>query len=323
MYYQNSRKILIIDPDRDTEKKLLSLFSSEGYQVEISEELTNGLQKLEEIKFDCLIMDVELPEMRGYEALPIIRTVAPKIDVIMTAARNTPELEARVREQDIFYYYIKSFGKEELRLAVHDVFKKLGKIKEVRRINGEAKIPIVDDDPGLNQIPMFMITGATKKTSSRYSPQTDGEYLEADDYVDKPVKATDLLERTKTLLDRYGNVERSEAKSMKEQENTPLYTIGITARLLGVCSATLRLWENKGVIKPSRIGKNRFYSKSDIDRLGCVKYFLQKMRINIAGVKEILDTKFCWEVKNCGKEVRRNCSVYRHCQKLQKSKYSK
>ena len=263
MYYQKSRKILVIDPNHETQKELLSLFSSEGYQVEISEGVTNGLQKLKDIKFDCLIMDVDLPEMKGYKALPIIRTVDPKIDVIMTAARNTPELEARVRERDIFYYYIKSFDREELRLAVHDVFKKLGKIKEVRRMNEEAKILIVDDDPAfveattailksgsykveaaydkeeamekikkeepdlilldvmmqrlddgfticyklkhdpeLKKIPVLMITGVTKKTGFKFSPESDGEYLEADDYVDKPIKAADLLKRVKKLLHR-------------------------------------------------------------------------------------------------------------------------
>jgi len=261
MYYQKSGKVLIINSDRETHKELLSLFASEGYQVEISEGLTNGLQKLKNIKFDCLIVDVELPEMKGYQAFPIIRTVDPKIDVIMTAAHNTPDLEARVREQDIFYYYIKSFDREELRLAVHDVFKKLGKIKEVRRMNEKAKILIVDDDPAfveattailksgsykvaaaydreeamekvrkekpdlilldvmmqrlddgftmcyklkhdpeLKKVPVLIITGVTKKTGFKFSPQTDGEYLEADDYVDKPIKAADLLERVKKLL---------------------------------------------------------------------------------------------------------------------------
>jgi len=256
-------KILIVDPDTDTQKELLSLFSSEGCRVEISEGVTDGLQKLKDIKFDCLIIDVELPEMKGYKALPIVRTVDPKIDVIMTAARNTPELEARVREQDIFYYYIKSFDREELRLAVHDVFKKLGKIKEVRRMNEEAKILIIDDDPAfveattailksgsykvkaaydkeeamekikkekpdlilldvmmqrlddgfticyklkhdpeLKQIPVLIITGVTKKTGFKFSPESDGEYLEANDYVDKPIKATDLLKRVEKLLPR-------------------------------------------------------------------------------------------------------------------------
>lgn len=263
MHYQKIGKVLVLDPDRETQKNLLSLLSSEGYQVQITNGVTDGLQKLKDMKFDCLIMAVELPEMKGYEAYSIIRTVEPKIDVIMTAARNTPELEARVRDHDIFYYYIKSFDTEELRLAVHDVFKKLGKIKEVRRMNEKAKILIVDDDPAfvdattailksgsykveaaydkeeamekikkgkpdlilldvmmqrlddgftmcyklkhdpeLKQIPVLMLTGITEKTGFKFSPETDGEYLEADDYVDKPIKAADLLERVKNLLNR-------------------------------------------------------------------------------------------------------------------------
>ncbi|KKK58279.1 hypothetical protein LCGC14_3046050, partial [marine sediment metagenome] len=97
---------------------------------------------------------------------------------------------------------------------------------------------------------------------------------------------------------------------MKEDEAMPVYTIGIAAEFLGVCSATLRLWEKKGIVKPARIGKNRFYSKYDIDRLECIKHLLHEMRINIAGVKEILDSKFCWEVKNCSEKMRKDCLVY-------------
>ncbi len=108
---------------------------------------------------------------------------------------------------------------------------------------------------------------------------------------------------------------------MKEDEAMPVYTIGIAAEFLAVCPATLRLWEKKGIVKPARIGKNRFYSKYDIDRLECIKFLLQKRRINIAGVKEILEIKFCWEGRNCSKEVRKNCSVYLQCQKLRESKH--
>lgn len=71
-------------------------------------------------------------------------------------------------------------------------------------------------------------------------------------------------------------------------DNQPLYTIGITARLLGVCQATLRLWEKKGLIQPERIGKNRFYSSSNMKRLRKIKRLLQEDRINIAGIKTIL-----------------------------------
>ena len=110
---------------------------------------------------------------------------------------------------------------------------------------------------------------------------------------------------------------------MKEHEAIPVYTIGIAAKLLDVCPATLRLWEKKGIIKPARIGKNRFYSKCDMDRLERIKHLLRKMRMNIAGVKEVLDVRFCWEARNCSEKMRKNCLIYLQHQKLLESKQEK
>lgn len=97
---------------------------------------------------------------------------------------------------------------------------------------------------------------------------------------------------------------------MREGYTTPVYTIGIAADLIKVCPATLRIWEKKGLIKPCRIGKDRFYSKCDIDRLEEIKEMLQKNRINIQGVKKILNTTYCWEIKRCKEEEKKDCPVY-------------
>ena len=91
----------------------------------------------------------------------------------------------------------------------------------------------------------------------------------------------------------------------------PVYTIGIVAKSLKVCPATLRIWERKGLIKPTRLGKNRFYSKCDMDRLGYIKELIQRKRINIEGVKSMLSTTRCWEVKKCKAKERKTCKVYR------------
>ena len=90
----------------------------------------------------------------------------------------------------------------------------------------------------------------------------------------------------------------------------PVYTIGITAKMLKVCPATLRIWERKGLIKPVRLGKNRFYSKCDVDRLIEIKDLIQRKRINIEGVKNILSSKLCWELKKCNPREREVCPVY-------------
>jgi len=97
---------------------------------------------------------------------------------------------------------------------------------------------------------------------------------------------------------------------MKRNIREPVYTIGIAAKLLEVCSATLRIWEKKGLIKPARLGKNRYYSQCDIDRLEFIKELLQKKRINIQGVKNILNITYCWELKKCSSEEKGNCPVF-------------
>ena len=103
---------------------------------------------------------------------------------------------------------------------------------------------------------------------------------------------------------------------MEQAYTQPLYSIGITAKLLDVCQATLRIWERKGLISPGRLGKNRFYSQCDVDRLERIKGLLRKKRINIQGVRAILATIACWELKHCGPKKRNTCPVYRKQKQL-------
>lgn len=98
---------------------------------------------------------------------------------------------------------------------------------------------------------------------------------------------------------------------MKNGYTEPVYTIGIVAKWMKVCPDTLRIWEKKGLIRPKRLGKNRFYSQCDVERLGSIKNLIKKKRINIQGVKNILDTTHCWELKKCKQEERASCMVYK------------
>ena len=109
---------MIIDPDRKGRQGLTAFLRKEDYYVETGKGLPEAITKLSEGCFNCLIMDVDLPEMKGYEAVSILKNIDPDIKIIMTTKKNTKRLEAKVREQDIFFYFIKSFGKEELKMAI-------------------------------------------------------------------------------------------------------------------------------------------------------------------------------------------------------------
>lgn len=116
------KRILIIDPDTKGRRDLIHYLKDENYYVETGKSLSEAIKKISQGCFNCLIMDVDLPEMKGYEAVSILKNLDPQIKVIMTTKRNTKKLESKVRAQDIFFYFIKSFGKDELKLAIRNAF---------------------------------------------------------------------------------------------------------------------------------------------------------------------------------------------------------
>ena len=61
------------------------------------------------------------------------------------------------------------------------------------------------NDDACSMIPIIMVTAVTEKTGFKFSPETDGEYLQADDYISKPVPVSVLLSRVNKLL----NVEKA------------------------------------------------------------------------------------------------------------------
>ena len=114
------KRILIIDPDKKERQEMASFLRGENYHVESGKGIPDAIKMLSEGCFHCLVMEVDLPEMKGYEAVSILKGVDPSIKVIMTTKKNTRRLEAKVREQDVFYYFIKSFGKDELKMAINN-----------------------------------------------------------------------------------------------------------------------------------------------------------------------------------------------------------
>ena len=118
------KKVLIIDPDHNERTVMASFLKGGNYQIETANNLTSAIIKLSNENFDCLVLDVDLPEMKGYEAVSVLKRLNPEVKVIMTSKTNNRELESKVREQDIFYYFIKTFKKEELKLAINNVFNK-------------------------------------------------------------------------------------------------------------------------------------------------------------------------------------------------------
>jgi MerR family transcriptional regulator, heat shock protein HspR len=75
-----------------------------------------------------------------------------------------------------------------------------------------------------------------------------------------------------------------------EIEERAVYVISVAAELAGVHPQTLRIYERKGLVRPQRTsGNTRRYSDRDIDLLRQIQEMTQERRINLAGVKLIIE----------------------------------
>ncbi len=70
----------------------------------------------------------------------------------------------------------------------------------------------------------------------------------------------------------------------------PVFMIGVASELIGVHPQTLRMYEQKGLLRPRKSIKNtRRYSQEDIELGRYIQKLTQEMGMNLAGVKKVLD----------------------------------
>ena len=108
----------------------------------------------------------------------------------------------------------------------------------------------------------------------------------------------------------------------------PRFMISVAAELVGMHPQTLRLYENKGLVRPKRTpGGTRLYSEADVERLRIIQRLTTELGLNLAGVElvlrledelrkahvqiERLQRQVREEVQKVHKEYRRDLVVYR------------
>jgi len=65
--------------------------------------------------------------------------------------------------------------------------------------------------------------------------------------------------------------------------------ISIAAELVGMHPQTLRMYEQKGLVRPKRTaGNTRLYSEADLERLRLIQRLTGELGLNLAGVEAVL-----------------------------------
>jgi MerR family transcriptional regulator, heat shock protein HspR len=67
------------------------------------------------------------------------------------------------------------------------------------------------------------------------------------------------------------------------------YMISVAAELAGMHPQTLRVYEQRGLLRPQRTaGNTRLYSDRDIERLRLIQRLTSELGLNLAGVERVL-----------------------------------
>jgi CheY-like chemotaxis protein len=85
----SSRRILVVDDDRDSRQLKIDLLMSSGYQVEAANDGAAGWEALRTYDYDLVITDNHMPKMTGLEMIEKLNASCMAIPVIM-ATGNLP-----------------------------------------------------------------------------------------------------------------------------------------------------------------------------------------------------------------------------------------
>ena len=79
----------------------------------------------------------------------------------------------------------------------------------------------------------------------------------------------------------------------------PVFPISTAAKLLNISVHTLRMYEREGLLLPyKKTSKQRLYSKSDIERVECIRKTINEDKISINGIKTIFSFLLRQTIKN-------------------------
>lgn len=90
-------RLLVVDDDRVNRMLMGRYLESEGHTVQFAVNGRDALEKLYGAHFDLVLLDIEMPEMNGYQVLEEIRQVPAWRDIPVIVTTALEELESVVR----------------------------------------------------------------------------------------------------------------------------------------------------------------------------------------------------------------------------------
>ena len=137
-------KILIVEDEKNIARFMKLELQHEGFDVEVCENGRRGLETALNAKFDCVLLDVMLPELNGIEVCRRIRKQS-NVPVILITARDAVMDRVAGLDAGADDYVVKPFAIEELLARIRSVLRRVQKTDVVSTKLTFKKITLDDD----------------------------------------------------------------------------------------------------------------------------------------------------------------------------------
>jgi two-component system, cell cycle response regulator DivK len=117
-----SNRILVIEDNEDNRQIIRDLLTSSGYELIEAVNGVEGVAMAQSHRPDLILMDIQLPEIDGYEATRQIRSV-PELETVPIIAVTSYALsgdEAKTRDAGCNGYVAKPFSPRELLAKIRE-----------------------------------------------------------------------------------------------------------------------------------------------------------------------------------------------------------
>jgi two-component system nitrogen regulation response regulator NtrX len=125
-------RILVVDDEPGVRQALEAILADEGFRVSSAGSGEQGLEMLEQERFDAVLLDVWLPGMDGLETLQAVRERHAETEVVMISGHGTIETAVRATKLGAFDFVEKPLSLEKTLLVLRNALRQR-KLEQVNR----------------------------------------------------------------------------------------------------------------------------------------------------------------------------------------------
>jgi CheY-like chemotaxis protein len=113
--------ILVIDDDARDRELLAAVLEERGYEVIVADNGRTGLTLCHRRHPDAVVLDLQMPEIDGRSILRQLRTLHPRLPVVVFSGHKAEEVEEEMLNQGATAFIQKAFSLHHLGLALQEV----------------------------------------------------------------------------------------------------------------------------------------------------------------------------------------------------------